>query len=134
MEPFTVLESIRHRVSTIELWSNGITYIKMDDNAEMLLEDSLSQYNELKKRYDGKTKYKLLVEPGRYTTISAEAREFSTQKENNAMTAASAVVIKSLAHRLVINFVINFTQKQTMKMRMFESKDKAIEWLLTFND
>lgn len=132
METYTVLETVRQRIATIEFWSNGITYIKIDDNTEMLLEDSVDQYKVLKSRYDGKTKYKLLVESGRFTTISPEAREFSTQKENNAMTAASAVVIKSLAHRLVINFVINFTQKQTMKMQMFESKEKAIEWLLGF--
>ena len=132
METYTVLETVHQRISTIEFWSNGITYIKMDDNAEMMLEDSLAQYHELKARFDGKNKFKLLVEPGRYTGISAEAREFSSQKENNAMTTASAVIIKSLAHRLVINFVINFTQKQTMKMQMFDSKEKAIEWLLSF--
>lgn len=134
MEPFIVIESIRQRIAIIEFWSNGIVFIKIDDNVEMLLEDSLEQYKALKNHYDGITQFRLLVEPGRYTSISKEAREFSANPDNNKMTTASAVIIKSLAHRMVINFMINLTQKHTMKMRMFESKEKAIKWLLSLKN
>ena len=103
--------------------------MRIDDNVEITLSDSTEQYESLRARYDGKKKYKILVEPGRYTSISKEAREFSTVPERNAMTAASAVLVRSLAHRIVINFLINFIQKQNMKMRMFDSREKAIEWL-----
>lgn len=130
MKPFKITETIRLRVATIEFWDNGITNIRLDDNVEIALADSKEQYETLKARYDGKTKYKILVEPGRYTSISKEAREFSTIPERNNMTAASAVVVHSLAHRILINFIINLTQKQNMRMRMFDSKEKAIEWLL----
>ncbi len=47
------------------------------------------------------------------------------------MTMVSAVVIKSLAQRILINFMINIVQKQNMKMKMFEDKKKAIDWLLS---
>jgi hypothetical protein len=76
----------------------------------------------------------VLVEPGRYTSISKEAREFSTLPESNNMTMASAVIVKSIAHRIIINFIINFIRQQNMKMRMFDDKNKAIEWLLSFNN
>lgn len=125
-----VLESHRHRISNIEFWDNGIIYIKLDDNEEIRLEDSMAQYEFLKSKFDGKNRFKILVEPGRYTEISKEAREFSAQPESNKMTMASAVVVKSLAHRIMINFIINFTRQGNMKMKMFESKEKAIEWLL----
>ncbi len=108
--------------------------MRLDDNVEIGIKDSAEQYESLRARYDGKTKYKILVEPGRYTSISKEAREFSTVPERNNMTAASAVLVRSLAHRIVINFLINFIQKQNMKMRMFDSREKAIEWLLTIKD
>lgn len=126
-----VLESHRHRISTIEFWDNGIIYIKLDDNEEVKLEDSKAQYEFLKSKFDGVNRLKILVEPGRYTEISKEAREFSAQPESNLMTMASAVVVKSLAHRIMINFIINFTRQGNMKMKMFESKEKAIEWLLS---
>ena len=125
-----VLESHRHRISTIEFWDNGIIYIKLDDNEEVRLEDSKAQFDFLKSKFDGINRFKVLVEPGRYTEISKEAREFSAQPESNKMTMASAVVVKSLAHRIIINFIINFTRQEAMKMKMFESKEKAIEWLL----
>ena len=126
-----VIESVRQRIATIDFWDNGITNMRIDDNVEITLKDSEEQYEILRARYNGKTKYRILVEPGRYTSVSREAREFSTDPERNAMTAANAVLVRSLAHRIVINFLINFIQKQNMKMRMFDSKEKAIEWLLS---
>ena len=48
------------------------------------------------------------------------------------MTKAMAVIVKSLAHRIIINFIIKFTNHQPMKMKMFDDKQKAINWLLTF--
>lgn len=126
--------SVRQRIATIDFWNNGITNIRIDDGVEVTLQDSEEQYEILRSRYDGKTKYRILVEPGRYTTITKEAREFSTIPERNAMTLANAVIVRSLAHRIIINFLINFMQKQNMRMRMFDSKDKAIEWLLALNE
>jgi len=126
-----VLESHRQRISTIEFWENGIIFIKLDDNEEVKLQDSKAQYEFLKSKFDGVNRLKVLVEPGRYTEISKEAREFSAQPESNLMTLGSAVIVKSLAHRIMINFIINFSLQGSMKMKMFDSKDKAIDWLLS---
>ncbi len=48
MEPFTVLQSVRLRESTLEFWSNGIVYFKLDDNVEIQLSDSKTHYEFLK--------------------------------------------------------------------------------------
>jgi len=125
-----VLETHRQRISTTEFWDNGIIFIKLDDNEEVRLTDSVDQYEFLKSKFDGINRLKVLVEPGKYTEISKEARDFSAKHESNAMTLATAVIIKSLAHRILINFMINFTHQGTMKMKMFENQDKAIEWLV----
>ncbi|MBA2613222.1 MAG: hypothetical protein H0U95_14730 [Bacteroidetes bacterium] len=128
---YTVIESHRYRSCNIELWDDGIIFIKLDDNSEINLKDSIEHHAFLKTKFDGKNKIRVLTESGRYTTITKEAREFSTQPEINLMTLASAVVIKSLAHRIVINFIISFTRKQNIKMRIFDNKEEAIEWLLS---
>ena len=130
---YQILESHRQRISTIEFWDNGIIFIKLDDNEEVRLEDSKSQFNFLKSKFDGINRLKVLVEPGRYTEISKEAREFSSKPESNLMTLASAVIVKSLSHRIMINFIINFTRQGAMKMKMFENKEKAIDWLISLN-
>lgn len=129
-----VKEVYQKGISRIETWDNGIVYIKIEDGVEIQLEDSEIQYNYLHDRYDGINKYLILVDPGQHTSITKEAREFSNKPEKNEMTKATAVVVKSLAHRLIINFIIKFIHQQTMKMRMFDDREKAIQWLLSFKD
>ncbi len=132
-EKYSILDSHLDRISRVEFWDNGIIFIKIDDNSEIDLADSKTQYDFLFSKFDGKNKHKILVEPGRYTTLTKEAREFSQRPESNAMTLRTAVIVKSLAHRIVINFIIGFIRQQSMKMRMFDNKSKAIEWLLSEN-
>lgn len=129
---YSVLESHRDNMATTEVWDNGIIFIKLEDNAQVEYEDAVKRLEFLKTQC--KTKYSalILVESGRYTNISKEAREFATLPETNEYTKATAVIVKSLAHRILINFIINFTKQQTMKMRMFDDKEKAIDWLLSF--
>lgn len=129
METLHASHSVRQRIATIEFRSDGITIIRLDDNAEVKLQDSLAQHRLLKENYDGIKKYRLLIKPGKYSSITQEAREFASTPDANHMTLGTAVIIRSLAQRIVINFMINFIQKQNMKMRMFESEEKALEWL-----
>lgn len=130
----SVLESHRDRTSTIEFWDNGIIFVKIDDKSEVELSDSKAQYDFLRSKFDGKNKHRVLVDPGKFTSLTKEAREFSQRPETNEMTLATAVVIRSLAQRIVINFMISVMHQQTMKMKMFDSKEKAIEWLLSRNN
>jgi hypothetical protein len=127
---YSVIESYIGKTSITEFWNNGIVFIKLKDNIQIELEDSKSQYNLLKSKFDGFNKYLALIETGIDTSISKEAREFGERPESNEMTTAMAVIVKSLAHRIIINFIIKFTHHQTMKM--FEDKQKAINWLLSF--
>jgi len=129
---YSVIESHVDNISRIELWDNDIIHIVLKDNIQVELEDSKKQHLFLKSKFDGINKHLVLVESGTYTTISKEAREFATKPESNEMTRATAVIVKSLAHRIIINFIINLTSQQTMKMKMFEDKQKAINWLLSF--
>ena len=128
----TIIESYDDRASIIEFWDNGIIYIKLKDNIQVELEDSKKQYILIKSKYDDINKHLILVETGIDTSISKEAREFGERPESNEMTKAMAVIVKSLAHRIIINFIIKFTNHQPMKMKMFDDKQKAINWLLTF--
>lgn len=129
--PHIVVEKIQTRIGSIELWDNGIVCYKIKDHVTVELEDSMQQLDFLKSKFDGKNKIPVLVQSGRYTDITKEAREFSARPESNAMTLANAVIVKTLAHRILINFMINLTRRQNMKMRMFTGKGEAIDWLLS---
>ena len=127
----TVIESHSDRTSNIEFWNNNIVFIKIKDNVNIEFEDAQQQFFLLKSKYNGSNKHLVLVETGNDTSISKEAREFSAKPESNEMTSAMAVIVRSLAQRIVINFIIKFTRQQTMKMKLFDDKQKAIDWLLT---
>ena len=129
---YNVIESVVDRASTIEFWDNDIIFIKLKDNIQVELEDAQKQYLFLKAKYNSINKHIILVETGLDTSISKEAREFASKPESNEMTAATAVIVKSLAHRIIINFIIKLTHQQTMKMKMFDDKQKAINWLFSF--
>ena len=129
-EKHSILESHRDKISVIESSDNGITYIKIDDGCQIEIEDTIAQYEFFKFKADGKIKFLILVESGETTSISKEAREFKSRPENNELAIATAVVVKSLAQRLLINFIIRLQKNK--KTKMFDNKHKAIEWLLSF--
>jgi hypothetical protein len=130
MTQSSIKESIRDRVSTVEFLENGIVIFKLEDHVTISIEDAILHTQYLSERFEGE-KFRILVEPGKYTDITKEAREFSARPENNIYTRASAVIIKSIAQRLIMNFIVSFTRNQAVKIRMFDTSEKALEWLET---
>jgi len=78
---YSVIESIEDSASNIEFWSNSIIYIKLKNNIQIELEDAYKQFLYLKSKYDGMHKDIILLEPGLDTSISKEARGFSTKPQ-----------------------------------------------------
>lgn len=130
-DPYKIVQLVKHRISTIEVWDNNIVYIKIDDNEEIQLEDSINHNLFVNSVFDGKNKVLILVEPGEFTQITKEARDFASKFKNNEFTLATAVIIKSLSQRLIMNFITKLISPKTFKMKLFEDKDEAIDWLLT---
>jgi hypothetical protein len=128
---YKILECITQGISTIEHWENGIVCIKTLDYSQTEVADVKFQLNYIKAVHDGKNGIRILSEPGLYSSISKEARELSSRPEANQYTKASAVVVKSLAQRLLVNFIVTLLHKQRMKMKVFDSREKAIDWLLS---
>ncbi|MBK7312219.1 MAG: hypothetical protein KBG47_07510 [Bacteroidia bacterium] len=131
IKPYSIVESKNVGISSLEYWDTGIIFIKIIDKVEIELSDVKIHYEFVRSKFDGTNKCCVLVDPGKFTSLTKDAREFSQRPESNEMTLATAVIIRSLAHRIVINFMINIIHQQTMKMKMFDSKEKAIEWLLS---
>ncbi len=129
--PYKVLQAVQMRVARIEVWENNIIYFDLKDNDEVELADAKEHTALLKGIYDGKNKFLVLVNPGQYTSITKEAREFSATPEANEMTIAVAVIIKSLAQRMIMNFISVFTKTQAIEFKSFEDRETALEWLIS---
>jgi len=104
----------------------------MQDNVEIDLDKSVRQFTILNEHYNGKDRFKVLVEPGKFTYITPEGREFAAHPESNEMTAAIAVIIHSMAQRLIVNYLMYYLGKQKTKMKAFDTKQKAERWLLSY--
>ena len=90
-------------------------------------EEDVIEFHAIFNKQAEKGKLKLLVLPGQNTSATREAREYS---QNTVLNCSSeAIVIHSLAQRIISNFYISFKNKADYPIKMFNSKDEAVKWL-----
>jgi hypothetical protein len=70
-----------------------------------------------------------LIEFGEFCTVTSEARQFIS--ENIKPAIAEAIVIYSLAQKLLVKFYLNF-RKQQHPVKVFSTVKDAIKWLDSF--
>lgn len=116
--------------STIQLRSDGILQVDFVD--ECMLD--VAECEELIRNYTAvlnTRKVPILHIFGRYTGATKGARDFSASPEGLKHSLAEAYVLKSLAHRLLLNFYIKFN-KPAVPTKYFTTKQEAIAWLLKY--
>jgi hypothetical protein len=90
-------------------------------------EDNVIEFHAVFNKEAEQRKLKLLVLPGQNTTATREAREYSQHSILNSL--GEAIIINSLAQRIISNFYISFKNKADYPIKMFNSKDEAVKWL-----
>ena len=123
---YSVRESFEDRISYIEFWDNGITCINLKPHVNIEIDDIKTQRLFLSANSRAIQKHLILVETSIDSTISKAAREFAAEPEINSETKAAAIMVKSLANRIIINFIIKFSRKQTTQMKMFDNKQRPL--------
>ena len=83
---------------------------------------------EATKKLTEEKKYIVLVLTSQHTSITSDAQKKSMTKEKYANVVAQAIVVHSLAQRILGNFMIKFI-KYPCPCVLFSSKEKALEWL-----
>lgn len=113
---------------TLHLTFDGKTLTcKLIGDVEIDVNHVEADYEASKKITEGK-KFLSLVLTSQDTSITSQAQKVSMQKEKYAMVVAQAVVIHSLAQRILGNFMIKFI-KYPVPCQLFGSKEKAAKWL-----
>lgn len=111
----------------IELLAPNIIQVTVKDNSVMDVEDiiDIKQVNlELTQDHN----YGLIIESGKYTSISNEARTMMTTKAIEEKRAATAIVIHNLAQRLLADFFMRIN-KPSIPTKIFSNKESALEWI-----
>lgn len=96
-------------------------------NMDVMLEDVQEMVNTAGELGNGK-KFKNLIVAGPYSSMSTEATQFMKTPEAHLYTRSEAVVVSSLAQRIVGNFYLAIVTKRRPS-RLFNSVEKALEWL-----
>lgn len=72
----------------------------------------------------------LLIRPDQYTSVDQGARQFLATTEAGLQSIAEAYIIKSLAQRILLNFLIK-VNGTPVPAKFFTDETEAIAWLKT---
>ena len=124
----TITESIEFDFCTISLRSDGIIEQRFakEDPYEITEEVLEGFIDAIKSLYKGKQRC-ILVIPGLYGSITAEARKMSIQDENSN-TIAIGLIIESLSQRLLSKFYFKIN-KVPYPVQFFKSEIESTFWL-----
>lgn len=126
----SILEKIDFSTLSVSFRNDGIAQVKVRGNDEIDIKHVIQVVDTLGKFGKGK-KFPLLILVGEYTLPTPEARTYIATPESDPYASAEAYVIQSFTQKLVGNVYLSLN-KPARPTRMFNSEEKAIEWLKAF--
>ncbi|HLP11662.1 MAG TPA: hypothetical protein VK177_06975 [Flavobacteriales bacterium] len=125
----SVLETHDLHSATIEIWDNGIYYVHFLPESEVGIELARKAFQLLKEKHQNTPMY-IMIEMGKYTVLTKEAREFAYSEEGLSLNRVSAIVVHSIAQRLMVNLMAELKSNHAIKVKAFKNHEEAEEWLL----
>ncbi len=129
-EAVYIITEIDFPEANVSLRSNGIMYVLFKENCVLDVSLQIRLFEAYDKITQGKLiPYLFLADDG--VIVTKEARENSIELEEKTPRSASAIVVTSLAYKLIANFYLQFN-KPKKPYKVFSTKEAAIEWLSNF--
>ena len=125
-----ILDTISFSRLSVSLRSDGIAHVKVRGEEEIDVNKVVEVVSALEK-FGKEQKFPLLIVVDKYTLPTSEARAYIATPESNPYACAEAYVIQSFPQKLVGNVYLSFN-KPARPTRLFNSEEKALEWLKTF--
>lgn len=119
-------QTIHHRCGIISL-EKDIYRFDVAEGAEITLEDA-EELIRIGTEITKGLRVGALVDASANFTDTNESRKYFAEQTAARQFAAVAIVTKSLAQRLIVNFYIN-VNRPNVPTRMFGDKDEAMKWL-----
>lgn len=129
-ETITIISKTELASATISLRSDRIILYSIKDDITISAKDSSEMVDAAGKLGDYQ-KFPVLIIGGNHTLADKEAREFGASREGTKYAVAVAFVLKSLAQKILGNAYLKIN-KPIVPTALFDSEEKAIEWLKTF--
>ena len=115
------------KCATFSLLEEGILVVRLLENSDVDLEESKQMQRKSLQMTSGK-RFVSLIDARVKLNVTKESREWGSTPEAQKNMIAQAIVVTSLANKLVGNFIIQ-VHKPKAKTRMFSDESQAIAWL-----
>jgi hypothetical protein len=118
---------------TSKIFIDGIyLWVVFKDNIDMSIDDAINHEQSIYKLAQGKKYLIMLDGRAHMATFSPEARKYMAESPLvNEVRVAQAIIVSSLAGRLIANFYIKFN-KPPRPVRVFNDEASAKKWLKQF--
>ena len=114
--------------TSAQISSDGIVMAHFKADQNVTLAHVKAQHQWLLDYFKGEPYY-VLVEGGFGATFDPDVREWARSEDRAKYVAADAFVVKTLAHKLMMNFYLRYHQPNH-PTKAFNSVEKAHAWLL----
>lgn len=115
-------------IVSAELTSENIIEVKWNSTIDEIDKQHLVELKNIIQEIGLGKKMLVYVDTYNFMAITPEARQYASSPESSDFTLANAVLIDSLAKKLLFNFFMNIS-KPVVPTRGFNTKSEAINWL-----
>ncbi len=115
---------------SVVLRADGIIQVTVNANQEIDIIE-IKEIIEAIGKVGNYKKYPILIQASNSITPTPEARAYLAKPNANPYTIASAFMVKSLQHKLIMNAYLKINRPER-PTKMFSSESHAIEWLKSF--
>jgi hypothetical protein len=129
MSTYTIIKKVETSATEIAMCSDGIMRVMYKKNREIdssVLKNLIENYNQL---VEGKKHPYIYYTEDNSVTFSHDVREYFKQHEQSFPKICDALVVKSLAQKLIANFYLKFN-KPAYPTKVFNTMEDAETWCL----
>ena len=130
-DTITILHHLDLKTSEVNFRSDCIVNLHIKSNKTLTGEDTKRMIDFIGEIGEGK-KFLLLVTTGEYSMADKDSRDYGASVPGNEFTIAAAIVVRSLAQKLIGNAYIKFN-RPIAPNALFTDEKKAITWLKSFD-
>ncbi len=125
-------------LETIKIWrfskidvqyqEHDIMHYKVKENCLVSMDD-VNQCLDILKEFDENKSFRNLYELGKNSKVMEDVKDWASDSEGNMHTIADAIIIRSLAHKLIANTYLK-VKRPPKPTKVFTKKEDAIKWLI----
>ena len=127
---FELIDQIENEWSVLKRYAPNLLYVEYKDGDDDLdLDFAKAQVKCVNELCEGIPHHIILDFTQTSVNFSPEAREYFAENEShNQLRLSQAIIIKSLAHKLVANFYMRFNKPKGPTV-IVNSKEQAVKWI-----